>query len=95
MSANNDLLNVIDDGNKYGLAGLSIKLENDIPQGEVAPRLIALTDARFEIPSHWREWLGSIRAREVEDCNLFLLSKLRSASPDVLDGENKELQQLV
>lgn len=95
MSASSALLKVIDDGDKYALAGLSIKLENGIPQGEVAPQLVVLTDAGFEISSHWREWLGSIRAREVEGCNLFLLSKLRSAAPDVLDGENQVLQQRV
>jgi hypothetical protein len=95
VSANNPLLKIIDDGDKYAIAGLSIKLEGDIPQGEVAPGLMVLTDARFEIPPHWREWLGSIRAGEVEDCNLFLLAKLRSASPDVLDGENQALQQRV
>jgi hypothetical protein len=95
MNANSPLLSAIDDGDKYALVGLSIKLERDIAQGEVAPGLIALTDARFEIPAHWREWLGSIRAREVEDCDLFLLSKLRSAAPDVLDGENETLLQRV
>jgi hypothetical protein len=95
MSASNALLKVIDDGDKYALAGLSIKLEKGIPQGEVAPQLIVLTDASFEISSHWREWLGSIRASEFEGCNLFLLSKLRSAAPDVLDGENQALQQRV
>lgn len=33
--------------------------------------------------------------REVEDCNLFLLSKLVSAAPGVLDAENQKLQQRV
>ena len=39
--------------------------------------------------------IGSIRVREVENCNLFLLSKLRSSTPDILDAENKQLQQRV
>ena len=47
------------------------------------------------MPANWREWLGSIRAGEVEDCNLFLLSKQASATPGVLDGENQKLQQRV
>jgi hypothetical protein len=95
MSACSPLLNIIDGGDKYALTGLSIKLEGNIPQGEVAPHLIVLANTRFEIPSHWREWLGTIRTEEVEDRNLFLLSKLRSARQDVLDDENKTLQQRV
>jgi hypothetical protein len=88
-------LDAIDDGDKYALVGLSIKLEGDIPRGEVVPHLTVLADVRFEIPAQWRKWLGIIRTEEVEDCNLFLLSKLRSARPDVLDDENKTLQQRV
>jgi hypothetical protein len=49
----------------------------------------------FNIPPHWREWLGSIRADEVQNSNLFLLSKLHSLTPDILDGENQKLKQRV
>ena len=34
-----------------------------------------------------------VRADDVENCNLFLLSKLASAKPGVLDGENITLQE--
>jgi hypothetical protein len=44
------------------------------------------------MPAHWREWLGTIRAEEVEDCDLFILSKCRSRQAAVLDGENQMLQ---
>ena len=54
-----------------------------------------LADTTFNVPTNWREWLGSIRAGEVEDCNLFLLSKLASSAPGVLDAENQKLQQRV
>jgi hypothetical protein len=52
-----------------------------------------LTDTTFSIPSNWRDWLGSIRAREVESCNLFLFSKQPSATPEILDAENERLKQ--
>jgi len=52
-----------------------------------------LADTTFSIPHNWREWLGTIRAREVEDCNLFLLSKQTSSTPDILDDENNKLTQ--
>jgi hypothetical protein len=65
----------INDGEKYALVGLSVKTEGDIPSGQVSVNLLTLVDTSFVMPSHWREWLGSIRSDEVADCNLFLLSK--------------------
>jgi hypothetical protein len=85
----------IEDGEKYALVGLSVKVEGHIPTGTIASNLSVLADTRFNIPSHWREWLGSIRAGEVEDCNLLLLSKLASLTPGILDAENQKLQQRV
>jgi len=85
----------IDDGEKYALVGLEVKLEEPTPTGQIAPDLWVLTNPMFDIPSEWREWLGSIRADEVASSNLFLVSKLVSATPGVLDGENQSLQQHV
>ena len=75
--------------------GLNVETEGDVLQGNVTPNLSVLADSTFNIPWQWREWLGSIRAEGVENCNLFLLSKLASSTPDVLDAENKQLQQRV
>jgi hypothetical protein len=52
----------------------------------------AFADARFDMPAHWREWLGTIRTEEVEDSNLFLFSKMRSQAPEVVDSETAELK---
>lgn len=82
------------DGEKYALVGLSLKLDGNLP-GQLTDRLWALSDAAFSIPAHWREWLGSIRAKEVEACNVFLTSKLASATAAVLDGENETLKHRV
>jgi hypothetical protein len=83
----------ISDGEKYGLVGLSVKVDGHIPQAPIVPNLWSLADTAFVIPENWRDWLGSIRAREVEDCNLFLLSKQTSSTPDILDQENNRLKQ--
>ena len=83
----------IDDGEKYALIGLSAKTEGNISHGIVAPRLWVVADTRFEFLSHWKEWLGTIRSEEVENSNLFLLSKIKSEQPDVLDGENQTLRR--
>jgi hypothetical protein len=85
----------IADGEKYALVGLSVKFDGELSREKITPSLRALTDATFRIPPHWREWLGSIRAEEVENCNLFLLSTLSSSTPGVLDAENQTLQQRV
>ncbi|HXR92483.1 MAG TPA: hypothetical protein VN750_19600 [Steroidobacteraceae bacterium] len=82
------------DGEKYALIGLSLKLDG-APPGQLTPHLWALTGAAFSIPTHWQKWLGSIRVEEVEECNLFLLSKVASAKPGVVDAEDKMLQQRV
>jgi hypothetical protein len=83
------------DGEKYALVGLTVKFEGTLPPGNPAVNLSVLAGTTFEVPANWREWLGSIRAGEVEDCNLFLLSKQASAAPGVLDAENQKLQQRV
>ena len=83
----------IADGEKYALIGLQVKLEGEPPLEEIAPNLWALTSTTFEVPPQWQEWLGSIRADEVAGSNLFLVSKLVSATPGVLDGENQSLQR--
>ena len=85
----------IEDGEKYALIGLNVRIDGHLPSEKIAPNLWVLADPTFNVPPHWQEWLGSIRAREVEDCNLFLLSKLALLTPDVLDAENQKLQQQV
>jgi hypothetical protein len=85
----------INDGEKYGLVGLCDKVEGDIPSGTISPNLWVLADTTLNVPPNWQEWLGSIRAGEVEQCNLFLLSKEPSSTPEILDAENQKLTQRV
>jgi hypothetical protein len=93
---NDDSQNWLDDSEKYALLGLSIKFdERAVKTGPLISGLAILTRAAFKMPTHWCEWLGTIRAEEVEDCELFILSKLTSKQPSVLDGENQILEQRV
>ena len=86
----------LDDGEKYALLGLSLKYDaRAIKTGPLAPELAVLTRTAFKMPPHWQEWLGTIRAEEVEDCDLFILTKCKSRQPAVLDGENQMLQRRV
>ncbi len=83
----------LDDGQKYAVIALSVKLDDPVPLKEMTPNHWAFADARFDMPTHWREWLGTIRTEEVEDSNLFLLSKMRSQVPEVVDAETAELKR--
>ena len=81
----------IEDGEKYALVGLDVNIDGHLRSEKITPNLWVLADTTFDFPPHWQEWLGSIRAEEVEGCNLFLLSKLASLTPEVLDAENPKL----
>ena len=85
----------IADGEKYALVGFEVSLEGTPPPEQIASNLWVLTATMFEVPSHWREWLGTGRADQVAGSNLFLVSKLASATPGTLDEENESLQQRV
>jgi hypothetical protein len=85
----------IAEGEKYALIGLSVDVEHSVQQGLIAPGLWVLTGPQFQMQSHWKEWLGTIRAEEVESADLFLISKIKSERPDVLDDENQSLQRFV
>lgn len=81
--------NWIADGEKYALLGLAVKVTGPaIAQLDLSPDFGIVGGNDFKIPEEWREWLGSIRVEEVEACTLFVLTKLASAAPDILDGEN-------
>ena len=83
------------EGEKYAFVGLAVKFKGTPPPEKIAPSLWVFTDTTFSVPTQWREWLGSIRADKVEKNNLFLVSKIASATPGVLDGENQSLQRRV
>jgi hypothetical protein len=87
----------IKEGEKFALIGLEVKLERDvqIPFTELAPDHWVMANVRFPMPALWREWLGTIRADELKDYNLFLISKMPSKRPEVLDAENQILTRRV
>jgi hypothetical protein len=83
----------IDDGEKYAVIALSVKLDDPVALQEITPHHWAFADTRFEMPARWREWLGTIRTREVEGSNLFLLSKMQSQAPEIVDAETAALKR--
>ncbi|WP_373413551.1 hypothetical protein [Ensifer aridi] len=83
----------IDDGEKYAVIAISVKTDDRVPLQKLTPHHWAFADAPFDMPEHWRKWLGTIRTKEVEDSNLFLLSKMRSQAPEIIDSETVELKR--
>ncbi|WP_157100211.1 hypothetical protein [Rhodoplanes sp. Z2-YC6860] len=83
-----------DDSDKFAFVAMDVKTEDAVRSGAVAPGLWVL-GGRFNFPNEWREWLGSIKAEEVESSNLLLMSKLPSKTPEILDGENRDLKHIV
>lgn len=81
-------------GEKYALIALDAGTELREPV-ELGGGLLALPRGAFELPPHWKEWLGSIKAEAVERAHLKLIAKAPSASPAVLDAENQQLQRQV
>lgn len=80
----------VDPGEKYGLVGLDARTRFhgvlDLGGG-----LFAIGRGGVTLPDHWKEWLGSIETRRIEESELVLLAKSASATPEVLDGENEHL----
>jgi hypothetical protein len=74
----------IDDGDKYAVVALDVELDHPVPIQQMTQHHWVFADERFEMPPHWREWLGTIHTEKVEGSNLFLLSKAPSQTPDIL-----------
>ncbi|NOT34436.1 MAG: hypothetical protein HOP12_09730 [Candidatus Eisenbacteria bacterium] len=71
-------------------ADASIPARLSLGNGLYATRALELT-----VPSHWRDWLGSLAWDELHDANLFLWTVAPTENPSVLDEENASLQTRV
>jgi hypothetical protein len=85
----------INEGEKFALIGLPVELAPDFGRLDLPGELTALPNADFELPDHWREWLGTIRVEDVAECSLFLLAKATSETPSILNDENQRLSRVV
>ena len=85
----------IEDGEKFALIGLSVRVEQNPNRINLPSGVIVLPDAAFDLPAHWREWLGTTRSEVVERCPLFLLVKMSSEAPTIINHENEDLHHKV
>ena len=53
----------------------------------------ALRGLPVGLEDHWQEWLGSLRAKDIQQSNFVLCTTTPSRTPEVLDQENIDLTQ--
>src|SRR5438067_8751085 len=88
-------MTIVPDGNKFAMLALT-NCATDVDSEQTLPRgTVALPGAQNLLDSQWREWLGTLESRQVEQTNLALLRHAPSSHPDLLDNENQELLQEV
>ena len=62
---------------------------------ELEPGMFVARELPHAVPAHWREWLGSIRVDDLSKANLFLFAHSSSATPRILDADNKALSDFI
>ncbi|MBN8228733.1 hypothetical protein JYK02_14585 [Corallococcus macrosporus] len=82
----------VDVGEKYALIALNADTDIQSPV-DLGSGISAHPEGSFELPGHWKKWLGSMRAEDIEKSSLFLIIKTKSEHPAVLDGQNLELMR--
>jgi hypothetical protein len=61
---------------------LPLKLSNGI---------CVLSKLPIEIENEWKEWIGTLRCRELEKANLFFIFSIKSDNPEILDAQHKTI----
>jgi len=83
------------EGEKFALIGLNVHVDQGFERFSPCPGLMALGNAAFALPDYWREWLGTLRIEDIEECSLLLLASMPSAAPDIHDAESAILKDRV
>jgi hypothetical protein len=86
---------MIEENEKFALVALRLGGAPALQTTEIAPELWAASQPFVPLTAPWREWLGTIRVEQIERCNLFLLTNMRSAMPATLDQDNQQLENRV
>lgn len=96
MSTSKANIDWIEDGEKFALIGLRVHTDPDFGRLDLTGGLTILAKTAFKVPDDfWREWLGTARVEDIEECDLFLVATSSSKSPGVLDAENQLLLRRV
>jgi hypothetical protein len=86
----------IADGEKYALLGLAVKVTDpNIGKLNLAPHFRIIGESDFTIRMNSGSGSAASASKKSRPCDLFIAAKVRSATPDVLDGENVLLSNRV
>jgi hypothetical protein len=81
-------------GEKYALIAihrLALDWANVPLVEEVCPGFWYSQQPPLGLADHWKEWIGSVRAKQLAEAQLCLCVKATTAAPRILDEENKRL----
>ena len=83
-------------GYKYGLIALrNLRLADNLPHSiQLREDLWFAAELPFDIPEHWEDWVGSIKAQAVARSSLFILSSAPSTRPDILNRFHSRLASI-
>jgi len=51
-----------------------------------------LPEAPLQMQAHWQEWLGTIRAKAIQEATVWLATKAPSAMPGIVNEEDQQLR---
>jgi hypothetical protein len=70
---------------------IEVKLSTDAVL--LSPTLTAYKAAPFELPDHWKAWIGSLETEHFKEANLAIMIHRLSATPEVMDQDTKDLER--
>lgn len=85
----------IENNQKYALLALNIDTFDNPASFSARSGIFLKQNLDFSIPNIWRDWIGSIRCREIEEANLYIYKCLSSENVNTLDQETYLLENAV
>ena len=76
---------------KYAILGLDCEASLNEAVMELRGGFLAFTRETFQLPKHWRDWLGEIRSEEIEEFGLYLVAKQSDLRPKFPPGFRRVL----
>jgi len=87
---------IIPPESKYALLSVSLPVDQELPARlNLGKGISATRGIGFDIPDHWKDWIGSLATDEIRGSALCLWTIAPSERPSILDEENRRLQQQV
>lgn len=84
----------MDHGLKFALVGLETHVSNGLTR-EAGENFSIGPESEIDLGDHWKEWLGSIRAKDYKESNIFVQALAPTSRPGILDQENYDLEQVI